>query len=52
MNTLDCHNGITQIVADHNHIERCHARHKKVARHYKVHTERSKVHVAGAVWQS
>ena len=52
MNTLDCHNGITRIVADHNHIGRCHARHKNVARHYKVHTERSKVHVAVAVWQS
>ena len=39
-------------MADHNHIERCHARHKKVARHYNVHTERNKVHVAGAVWQS
>ena len=35
MNIIDCHNGITQIVADHNHIERCHARHKKVARHTK-----------------
>ena len=43
MNTLDCHNGITQIVADHSHIERCHARHKKVACDYKVHTERNKV---------
>ena len=43
MNTLDCHNGITQIVADHNHIERCHARHKKVTCDYKVHTERNKV---------
>ena len=41
MNTLHCHNGITQIVADH--IERCHTRHKKVACDYKVHTERNKV---------
>ena len=30
MNTLDCHNGISQIVADHSHIERCHARHVAV----------------------